>query len=68
MERAAKCHFSAMPELPEVETVRRGLQPATMAAVKELNSRSTALIDAIDAFEKVGRSRIRVAAPPPAAP
>jgi hypothetical protein len=50
------------------EDVRRGMQPATMAAVKELNSRSTALIDAIDAFEKVRRSRIRVAAPPPAAP
>ncbi|WP_179505080.1 MULTISPECIES: hypothetical protein [unclassified Sphingomonas] len=50
------------------EDVRRGMQPATMAAVKELDSRSTALIDAIDAFEKVGRSRIRVAAPPLAAP
>ncbi len=50
------------------EDVRRGMQPATMAAVKELNSRSTALINAIDAFEKVGRSRIRVAAPLPAAP
>lgn len=50
------------------EDVRRGMQPATLAAVKELNTRSTALIDAIDAFEKVGRSRIRVAAQPPAAP
>ncbi|USI75081.1 hypothetical protein [Sphingomonas morindae] len=50
------------------EDVRRGMQPSTLAAVKELNSRSTALIDAVDAFEKVGRSRIRVAAPPPAAP
>jgi formamidopyrimidine-DNA glycosylase len=28
----AKCHFKVMPELPEVETVRRGLQPVLEGA------------------------------------
>lgn len=50
------------------EDLRRGIQPSTLAAIKDLNARATTLIDAIDAFEKVGRSRIRVAAQPAAAP
>ena len=48
--------------------VKHGTQQGTLDAIRELNARSTTLIEAIDAFEKVGRSRIRIAAPAPAAP
>jgi hypothetical protein len=48
--------------------VRHGMQQSTLDAIRELNTRAGTLIGAIDAFEKVGRSRIRVAPPAPAAP
>jgi hypothetical protein len=48
--------------------VRHGTQQVTLDAIRELNARAGTLIGAIDAFEKVGRSRIRVAPPAPTAP
>jgi len=39
--------------------VRYGIQPATLDAIKELNTRAESLVAAIDAFEKAGRSRVR---------
>ena len=50
------------------EDERRGIQPATLAIIEELNARAATLVNAINAFEKAGRSRVRVAtapAPPP---
>lgn len=44
--------------------VKHGIQQVTLDAIKDLNTRAEALTNAIDAFEKVGRSRIRVAAAP----
>ena len=48
--------------------VKHGIQQVTLDAIKDLNARAEALTNAIDAFEKVGRSRIRVAAAPPPEP
>ncbi|MFT4052967.1 MAG: hypothetical protein QM681_00555 [Novosphingobium sp.] len=45
-----------------------GTQQATLDAIKELNTRSDRLIASIDAFEKAGRARVRVALAAPAAP
>jgi hypothetical protein len=42
--------------------VSHGVQKGTLEAIEELNARAEALCNAIDAFEKVGRARIRVAA------
>ena len=50
------------------DDVRRGIQPATLAIIEELNARAETLVNAIDAFEKVSRSRVRVAAAPAAPP
>lgn len=54
----------SMASIKTDEDIRNGVQPTTIAVSKDLNSRSTAVINAIDAFEKVGRSRIRISAPP----
>lgn len=48
--------------------VRHGIQRGTLEAIGNLNALAEALCNAIDAFEKVGRSRIRVAAALPLAP
>lgn len=48
------------------DDVRRGIQPATLAIIEELNARAETLVNAIDAFEKAGRSRVRIAAAPAA--
>jgi hypothetical protein len=47
--------------------VRHGMQQVTLDAIKDLNARAEALTNAIDAFEKAGRSRIRIAPTAPAA-
>jgi hypothetical protein len=46
--------------------VRYGIQQTTLDAIKELNARAETLVNAIDAFEKAGRTRVRVAAQPAA--
>lgn len=46
------------------DDVRRGIQPATLAIIEDLNARAETLVNAIDAFERAGRSRVRVAAAP----
>ena len=48
--------------------VRHGIQQTTLDAIADLNARTEALCNAIDAFERAGRARIRVAAEPPPAP
>lgn len=45
--------------------VRHGIQKGTLGAIADLNAGAEALINSIDAFERVGRSRVRVAAAPP---
>lgn len=47
--------------------VTHGIQKATLGAIEDLNGRAEALCNAIDAFERAGRARIRVAAEPPPA-
>lgn len=44
--------------------VRHGIQQTTLDAITELNSRAETLCNAIDAFERVGRARIRVTPEP----
>lgn len=58
------------PELGWPKTdydVRHGIQKATLDVIADLNARAERLVNAIDDFEKVGRSRVRVA-PPPSGP
>ncbi|MBG6118952.1 MULTISPECIES: hypothetical protein [unclassified Sphingobium] len=45
----------------------QGMQPETMHAITELNRRASSLGDALDAFERLARDRIRVATAPPVA-
>jgi len=48
--------------------VKHGMQQSTLDAIEELNRRAQAFCDALDLFERTGRSRIRVAAAPEGAP
>lgn len=50
------------------EDRRRGTQPSTIRAVGEMNEAANALAGALDAFERVARDRVRVAAVAVAAP
>ncbi|PTQ62101.1 hypothetical protein C8J26_0378 [Sphingomonas aurantiaca] len=50
------------------EDRRRGTQPSTVRAVGEMNEAATAFAAALDAFERVARDRVRVAAVAVAAP
>ena len=50
------------------EDRRRGTQPSTVRAVGEMNEAATAFAGALDAFERVARDRVRVAAVAVAAP
>ncbi|KFG90317.1 hypothetical protein BV98_001519 [Sphingobium herbicidovorans NBRC 16415] len=50
------------------EDRRRGTQPSTVRAVDEMNKAATAFAGALDAFERVARDRVRVAAGVVAAP
>lgn len=50
------------------EDRRRGTRPSTVRAVGEMNEAATAFADALDAFERVARDRVRVGAVAIAAP
>jgi hypothetical protein len=50
------------------EDERYGIQPATFAIIEELNARAGTLVNAINAFERAGRLRVRVAVAPAAPP
>ena len=60
-------HIHAMDGNPRMGTAkttldqRQGMQPGTLAAVAKMNDVSTRLTEAIDAFDRIARDRIRVA-------
>ncbi|MHA6718656.1 hypothetical protein ACX40Y_04305 [Sphingomonas sp. RS6] len=43
------------------QDIAHGLQPGTLAAIETINLAATALAEALDTFERVGRDRVRVA-------